>query len=292
MVRCHYVPQSYMKAWNITEKQTIRLDKKTGHLKKASIESFCAEEDFFCFNDDDLKGLPSSLLHFSPPANVLVPSDLKYINKPWLEKTICSYIEGPISLILTSIRDQKSLKNISESDMIFLLKWICWLFVANPGSQAIETINNTLGYNAYNENVKQLPKREQFEFYFHLRDELEPYFVKRKWLLQLVDSSDGPILTNDRPVMVKGPSLSEKSHLADNIIYFPISPDLLLVGLKNHEWGYTYLPQESRKEAGILVTILVYDQANRFVFGRDFQALHNLFDLYRQELDKAAMGGP
>ena len=86
--------------------------------------------------------------------------------------------------------------------------------------------------------------------------------------------------------MVKGPSLFEKSHLIDNIIYFPISPDLLLIGLKNHEWGYTYLPQESRKEPGVLAASLVYEQADRFVFGPNFQALANLFDLYKQELDK------
>lgn len=289
MVWCHYLPQCYSNAWKISEKQTFRLDKKTGQIKKVSLESFCAKENFFCFDDDDLEGLPVSLLQFSPSQNISVPSNLKHIHTSWLEKALGFYIEGPISLILSTIREKKSLKNVCEPDMLFLLQWMCWLFIANPESQAIEIINNTLGYNAYNESIKQFPKREQLSYYFYLRDELEPFFIKRKWVLQQINSSEGPILTNDRPVMIKGYSLFEKSHLANNTIYFPVSPDLLLIGLKNTEWGYTHLPQQSRKEAGVLITTLVFDQAHRFVFGTDFRPLQNLFDLYQQELDKVAM---
>ena len=99
-----------------------------------------------------------------PLVNAAIPNDLKHINKPWLEKALSFYVEGPIAPILTNIRSQKNLKNVSESDMIFLLNWMCWIFVANPSSQAVETINNTLGYNAYAENIKQLPSESNLAF--------------------------------------------------------------------------------------------------------------------------------
>jgi hypothetical protein len=272
-----------MKVFGINEKETIRHDKKTGRNDKVSVESFCLKDGFFCFDNDDLKNLPPSFLKFGLNEEG-VPNHLQNIGKEWLESALSWFIEGPISGILARIKTEKSLKNVSHDDMIFFLKWLCWLFVANPNSVSIEAINYTLGYSSYKENVKELPKREQFSFYFNLSGELEPYFVRRKWLLQSIDHTHGPLLTSDRPVMIKGGSLIEKSHLINHTIYFPLSPDLLLVGIENTEWGYSFSPQESRKEAGFLATALVYDQADRFVFGTDLKALENMFNLYQQQM--------
>jgi hypothetical protein len=71
--------------------------------------------------------------------------------------------------------------------------------------------------------------------------------------------------------------LNERPHLINNTIFFPISPELLLIGLKNSVWGYSHTPQESRKEAAIFATILTCEQAERYVFGTNMQALENLF---------------
>ena len=49
MVNCHFVPKFYMKVFGVNEKETIRHDKKTGRIRKVSVESFCLEHGFFCF---------------------------------------------------------------------------------------------------------------------------------------------------------------------------------------------------------------------------------------------------
>ena len=86
----------------------------------------------FSVLNDDLHDLPSSLLKVRFPLKSEVPNHLQNIGKKWLENALCWFIEGPISEILYKVKTERSLKNISEGDMIFFLKWLCWLFVANP----------------------------------------------------------------------------------------------------------------------------------------------------------------
>jgi hypothetical protein len=187
-------------------------------------------------------------------------------------------LEGPLTVTLKKIREEKSLRNIPELDFRNFLGWMCWLFVANPNSRAVEAVNNTLGgENGYPSSIQDLSKAERLKFFFDLQDQLLPYFIERKWLLQLIAPSDGPLLTNDCPVMLGGASLYEQSHLVNNTVFFPISPDLLLIGLKNSEWGYSFTPQESRKEVVISATILTCEQADRYVFSISMQDLEKLF---------------
>lgn len=277
MVWCHYVPKMYMKGFGINNKQTVRYDKITGKVITVPVESFCAQDDFLCFDQDDLDNLPSALRQFITPSWVTVPAHLKQINNKWVENALAYYIEGPLTAILNRVRKEKTLKSISEIDIRNLLGWMCWLFVANPNSRAVEAVNNTLkGESGYPASIEDLSKPERFKLYLDLQNQLLPYFIERKWLLQLIAPSDGPLLTNDRPVMLGGNSLKEQSHLTNNTIFFPISPELLLIGLKNSVWGYSHTPQESRKEAAISATILTCEQASRYVFGTNMQVLENL----------------
>lgn len=277
MVWCHYLSQMYMKGFGINEKQTIRFDKKNRTTLVAPIRSFCAQEDFFCFDDDELQNLPAPLLQFTVPNGIKIPSHLRNINKKWPEDSLAYYIEGPVTGILKKIRNEKKLENVSEEDLMALLGWACWLFVANPNSLAVEAIINTIGGDSKPfAQIQKASKGERLSLFFSLRDQIFSYFLERKWLLQLIDYEHGPLLTNDRPVMLSGATLTEKSHLINNTIFFPLSPDLILIGLKNSEWGYSHSPCASTEGAGILVTTLVYDHADRYVFGTDMQALEKL----------------
>jgi hypothetical protein len=184
MVWCHYVSQMYMRGFGISDKQTVRYDKKTGAVVTVSIESFCAQDDFFCFDQDGLDNLPQSLRHFLTPDWLNVPTKLKKINKTWLEDVLASCIEGPLKAILNRIRDEKSLKSIPENDFRDLLGWLCWLFVAHPNSRAVEAVNNTVGEESgYPASIQSLSKAERFELFLDLQNQLLPYFIERKWLL-------------------------------------------------------------------------------------------------------------
>ena len=117
MVKCHFVPKFYIKVFRINEIETIRHDKKTGRNNKVSVESFCLEDGFFCFDNDDLKNLPPSFLKFGLIEEG-VPNHLQNIGKEWLESSLSWFIEGPISGILAKIKTEKSLKSVFHDDMI------------------------------------------------------------------------------------------------------------------------------------------------------------------------------
>lgn len=260
MLWCHYVPQFYMRGFAINDKQVVRYDKKTGKVTTPSIESFCAKNGFFCFDEGELENLPESLLRHNPPDGVIVPPHLTKIGRGWVEDAMGCLIEGLADASIKKIVGDQSLKNLSIEEIQGFLGWLCWLFVANPNSLAADAIKATAGRIIPNEFPSSA---QRLEFYFNLRSEIEPYFVKRKWLLQKIDSAEGSLLSSDRPVMLGGEkSLYGPPHLETHTIFFPLSPDLLLIGVKNSEWGMVHQPLDSSKEAIALATALTVEQAN------------------------------
>jgi len=262
MTWCHYVPQFYIRYFGINEKQTIRYDRKTGVIIPVSIESFCGEEDFFSFDKESLNNLPKHL---------------RWIDKDLVETQLAVHIEGPVDSILKKIIQNGSLSSVSMNEILMLLEWAAWIFIANPTSLAIHSIS-CITDRFKNIDRSKLTNTERLQLFTDLHKEITPVFQQRGWLLQLIDPEHGHLLSSDRPVMLGGKSLQESIQLSNQTIFFPLSPSLLLVGNNNPVWGYASKPLESKKEAALLSNILVLDQAYRYVFAADRNDIDSLLN--------------
>lgn len=257
----HYVPQFYIRNFGINQKQTARLDKKTGIKAAVAIESFCAEENYFSFDEESLANLPEHL---------------RWIDKDLIERQLASGIEGPIASILQSIINAKSLASVSKDEILMLLEWAAWIFIASPTSLAINSIRG-ITENFKEIECSKLNKTERLETFNKLHQMITPIFQKRGWILQLIDPKHGCLLSGDRPVMLGGKSLQEPIELPNQTILLPLSPELLLVGNNNPVWGYASKPLNSTKEASLMSNILTLDHSHRFIFGKALTDIDSLF---------------
>ncbi len=256
----HYVPQFYIRNFGLNEKQTARFDKKTGQKKVVPIESFCGETDYFAFDKESLDNLPKHL---------------QWIHQDSIENLLGSDIEGPVSSILKTLIAERTLQAISESNIRMLLEWGAWMFIANPQSIALSSIETITNHYLDIDHTK-LSKTERLKLFIDLHEQITPIFQKRGWILQLIDPNHGYLLSSDRPVMVGGRSLQELPQLSNQTIIFPLSPQLVLIGNSNPIWGYASKPLESTKEASLMTNILTLAQSFRFIFGADMSDIDNL----------------
>lgn len=270
MVWSHYVPQFYIRRFGINEKQTARLDKKTGKLLEVSIESFCAEDDFFSFDSDSLINLPWYL---------------RWIDKDLIERNLANFIEGPVDLIIKKIEAKESLEAVSENEMLMLLEWAAWLFIANPTSIALKSIKD-LTDEFHNTEFSKHSNTDRLKIFCDLHQRVTPIFQMRGWVLQRIDSQHGLLMSSDRPVMLGGQSLAVAPSLQEHTIFIPLSPRLLLIGNNDSRWGYASQPFESRQEASTLVNILTYEKSYRFVFA---SSLEEIKGFWQKMLDNSLL---
>jgi Protein of unknown function (DUF4238) len=261
----HYVPQLHIRHFGINEKQTARFDKKTDRKIVVSIESFCGEDDYFSFDESSLTDLPWYL---------------RWIDKDLIERRLAQFIEGPVSSILKILITEKTLKALSEQEILMLLEWLAWLFIANPQSMAISSIESITN-RFKNIDYKNLSQTERLKTFIDLHAQITPVFQQRGWLLQVIEPHHGRLISSDRPVLIGGKSLQELPQLSSHTILFPLSPELVLIGDNNPIWGYASKPLESRKEASLITNILTLHQSYRFVFGADMNDLDNLFKILK-----------
>ena len=265
MVYGHYVPQLHLRNFGLNEKQTARFDKKTGQQKIVSIESFCGEEDFFAFDENSLTGLPWYL---------------QWIDKDLIERELSRSVEGPVSSILETIIKERTLKAVSKENVLMLLEWIAWLFIANPQSVALKSIESIT--NRFKDiDYEKLSQTERLKAFIELHYEITPIFQKRGWLLQVIDRQHGRLISSDRPVLIGGKSLQELPQLWSQTIIFPLSPEMVLIGNNNPTWGFASEPLESRSEMALMANILTLDQSYRFIYGADMADLDNFFDIFK-----------
>lgn len=268
MAYAHYVPQFHIRNFGINDKQTARLDKKMNQPPKAvGIDSFCGEEDYFSFDENSLSNLPKHL---------------QWIHKNLVDNNLRDHIEGPTSVILKTIISERTLAALSKDEMLNLLEWLAWMFIANPKSLAIHSIS-LITDNFKGVNYEALSKTDRLKIFVDLHEQITPIFQKRGWMLQLIDPKHGHLLSSDRPVMIGGKSLQESPQLSTQTIFFPISPRMLLIGNNNPVWGYSSKPLESTKEAVLLANMLSYDQSYRFIFGADTAHIDGFFRAVQNE---------
>jgi uncharacterized protein DUF4238 len=264
----HYVPRFHMRNFGINEKQTARFDKKTNRPPIAvSIYSFCGEEDYFALDENSLINLPWYL---------------QWIYKDLIEHRLCDHIEEPVSTILKTLIIERTLEGLSKEKMLLLLEWLAWMFIANPQSLAISSI--ALLTNNFKEiDYTKLSKTDRLKVFVDLHEQITPIFQQREWILQLIDPNHGYLLSSDRPVVIGGTSLQESPKLSTQTIFFPLSPQLLLIGNNSPVWGYASKPLESTKHAALMVNILTYDQSYRFMFGADIKHIDRFFKALQDE---------
>lgn len=261
----HYVPQLHLRNFGLNKKQTARFDKKTGQKIIVSIESFCGEDDYFAFDQNSLTDLPWYL---------------RWIDKDLIERDLAVHIEGPVSSILKTLIAEKTLEVLTEKEILRLLEWLAWLFIANPQSMAISSIESIT--NRFKKiNYRTLSQTERLKTFVDLHAHIAPVFQQRGWLLQVIEPHHGRLISSDRPVMIGGKSLQDLPQLSSQTILFPLSPGLVLIGNNNPIWGYASKPLESRKESVLMTNILTLNQSYRFIFGANMNDLDNLFKTLR-----------
>jgi hypothetical protein len=263
----HWVPRFLMRIFGVNEKQIARFDKRTGEKKIVPISSFCGEEGYFAFDDRDLDNLPWYC---------------RDLDKNTIEKLLGQHIEGPLSSKLEILNTEKTLEAISESDLRMILEWAAWMFIANPHSIALSSIQSFA--NSFNNiDFSKLTQKDKLKLFVQLHELIFPVFLERGWILQQISSSHGRLLSSDRPVMIGGISLNESPNLSNQTILFPISPNLLLVGNNESSRGYASKPLESTKNAALMTNILTFHQANRFIFGTSISDIDNVFNMLIEE---------
>lgn len=268
MAYAHYVPQFHIRNFGINDKQTARLDKKKNQPPiEVPIASFCGEEDYFSFDENSLSNLPKHL---------------QWIHKNLVDNNLRDHIEGPTSVILKTIITERTLEALSKEKMLDLLEWLAWMFIANPKSLAIHSIS-LITDNFKGVDYEALSKTDRLKVFVDLHEQITPIFQKRGWMLQLIDQKHGHLLSSDRPVVIGGKSLQESPQLSTQTIFFPISPQMLLIGNNNPVWGYSSKPLESTKEAVLLPNVLTYDQSYRFIFGADTAHIDDFFKALQNE---------
>lgn len=262
MAYAHYVPQFHIRNFGINDKLTARLDKKKNQPPiEVPIASFCGEEDYFSFDENSLSNLPKHL---------------QWIHKNLVDNNLRDHIEGPTSVVLKTIITERTLEVLSKEEMLNLLAWLAWMFIANPKSLAIHSIS-LITDNFKGVDYEALSKTDRLKVFVDLHEQITPIFQKRGWMLQLIDPKHGHLLSSDRPVVIGGKSLQESPQLSTQTIFFPISPRMLLIGNNNPIWGYSSKPLESTKEAVLLANILTYDQSYRFMFGANTADIDSFF---------------
>jgi hypothetical protein len=258
----HYVPQLHLRNFGLNKKQTARFDKKTGQKIIAPIKSFGGEDDYFAFDENSLTDLPWYL---------------RWIDKNLIERQLAQFIEGPVGTILKTLIMEKTLEALSTEEILMLLEWLAWLFIANPQSMAISSIESITNRFKNIDYIK-LSKTERLKAFVDLHEQITPIFQKRGWILQVIEPHHGRLISSDRPVMIGGKSMQELPQLSSQTIIFPLSPQLVLIGNNNPIWGYASKPLTSRKETSLMINILTLDQSYRFIFGADMSDLDNLFN--------------
>ena len=189
MAYAHYVPQFHIRNFGINDKQTARLDKKKSQPPRAvGIDSFCGEEDYLSFDENSLSNLPKHL---------------QWIHKDLVDNNLRDHIEGPTSVVLKTIISERTLAALSKDEMLNLLEWLAWMFIANPKSLAIHSIS-LITDKFKGVDYEALSKTDRLKVFADLHEQITPIFQKRGWLLQLIDSKHGHLLSSDRPVVIGG----------------------------------------------------------------------------------------
>lgn len=240
----HWLSQFYLNGF--IDRKYGRLtvfDKISQRISYKAVDNLCSEKDFFA-----LDGIEKSLLYDEMPVD-------EYI----LEREI-SKLEHDVALILKSIREMSSFKDLTKSDIDVLLAWTTWMLIANPDTRKIPIKHNSLG-----------TKTQHMGAFIDWYARLKPVVVAKTWILHV--SEDPILITSDRPISLNRSLANPKDVIAlsKSMIVFPLSPKLLLIGIPNDKRGFFVMKEPSKIGSQDIdfFNQITFDNARQLVLATD-----------------------
>ena len=131
---------------------------------------------------------------------------------------------------------------------------------ANPDTQQIPIMNNPL-------NTKT--QRNTAFIDWHTR--MKPIVITKTW--KLLSCENSFLITSDRPVNVNKSLKSPKDvvNLSNSMIIFPLSPNLILIGVPNDKRGFFVIKEPGKIDYQDVVFFnqITFDNARQLVLATD-----------------------
>jgi len=204
----HYIPRVYLKNFQNPEiGKLVVYDKKKKETSYCPIKDIFAKEDYFT-----LHGTEETLRYYGKKV------DNKYNNKHCMEYKL-HLMESEVGCILKKLKKVKNLDLISQEEVEIIIDWAARIFVITT------FINNKI--------ILKLLSCKRIGVLIDHYDQILPFFRNRTWTLELIERQE-TLFSSDRPIILcDDKSLSKKAGLNNGIIYFSLSPKILLRGTPN-----------------------------------------------------------
>ncbi len=266
-MNAHYVPQFYLKKFlDTTKGQLFVLEKKSLNIKMEPIKKICSEKDFFQIDgiEECAKGL--GLEHIKDDRGIKITKD--YFENELSKK------ESHISTILNLIISSNSFDQINKEELWYFLEWVAFLYIANPSTKSLLQQRDPLGSET---------SRNGGIISWH--EKIKMVFLARTWGLAV---SKKQLFTSDRPVVLhqKIQNPVDLIELGKTEIYFPLSPQHLLIGKPNNNLKFEALKlkEELPEQVSSFVNRLLYDNAEQKLLATRLEALNELKNMVNPSL--------
>jgi hypothetical protein len=211
----HYISSLYLKGFLVNHKsgKLVVFEKPSMSKKWKPINQICGEPNFF-----DLDGV-EEFLRDNHLESYTDKNGIK-LTRLLVENELSKH-ETEVGRILPSIRQDTNFDRLNREDLIFILQWIAWLYIANPSTKIIFMQKQSMASNTSFCN-----------YLISLHQKIIPFFQAKTWGLGI---SQDLLLTSDRPVILleNSSNLLSYERLSKSVVLFPISPKLMLIGTPN-----------------------------------------------------------
>ena len=252
--RPHYIPRLYWRGFG--KGQVAIMDKKTLQQSSRHMDKICVEGDFFTIEEAE-------------EASRYYGVEIK---ESVLDEQIGIY-ETRVGQILKKIREANSFDTIhSKDDIVFLIEWMAWLFIANP---------DTKEFFAHENRDKFWTKNTVLSSFIYWHEKIMPFFLARNWGLR---TSKYPLITSDRPVSLdkKIVNIRDIEGLSRATISIALSSDLLLVGTPNKGRSFLVMKTcELSEELANFSNLNSFMNAKSLLIARDIESFDRLLAPYR-----------
>ena len=300
----HYVPRFYLEGWCIPGKEQIHLyDKVKKEIRCNNIKDVACEGHFYDINLKD----------YYSDDRIKMMNDSGTTIDGWLqtiEKMLSDWIEGPISCLFKEIINKarnstpweiKGCCFISDEQKLAISIYLAYQYIRTKKirndlidtSERIKDKCRKMGIPEERIKNLTLTKKQASEIHIRMLNDEENIqdiancFCSLVWVMGL-NKSKTKIFTSDNPIGIKGHDIKRPTFLGTGLttpgveVFFPLSPDLLLIMLDG-DYHKRFMGLQGRyvevDESNVKsYNSILYWQANRSIIScdGDFSVIYKL----------------
>lgn len=262
-VNQHKIPRFYLNKFaNKKSGKLCVLYKQSNNIIYEPSKNIAVEENFF-----NLDGIEEAAEYYSLNKDEYYKEHGIKLDKLVMEKDL-QQKESEAARIIKLIHLRGSFNLLTRGDVEFLLDWAAWLYVVNEGT-ILKHANNF-----------EYSNTQKVKFLIERHGEIVPAFRNKTWMLGFIKNLDKFLISSDCPVsLVSEESLSNSVQLEKAIVYFPLSPEILLMGRPNSKNAFQVnFSKELPKEVILMANIVSYAKANKILLAREINDFKYLFE--------------